>query len=194
MSRPIQPLLALLAAAALLAGLVHAQARAARSEPVLVVRDGRSFGITFDAVVDAPPRRVYELLSDYARLGALSPAIVSVSVAAAPGGHGERVRSVLKSCVWRFCRSIVQVEDVTEPDAQTISARIVAGQGDFESGWCFWRVTPQGAGTRLHYEARRVPAFWIPPLIGPWAVERTLRAQLESSISVLERLANPQPH
>jgi len=185
-------LLAIVSAVALLMGLVPTRLLAAQSGPVVVVRDGRGFSITFDAVVDAPPQRVYEVLADYAKLGALSPAIIAMSVKAAPGGRGERVRSELKSCVWLFCRKIVQVEDVIEPDARTISARIVPGEGDFESGWCFWRVTAEGAGTRLHYEASRVPAFWIPPLIGPWAIERTLRAQLESSIPVLERLANPR--
>lgn len=148
--------------------------------------------VTFDAVIDAPPRRVYEVLTDFTRLGALNPAIVAVSAGAAPGGRGARVRTVLKSCIWLFCRKIVQVEDVFEPDARTIFARIVSGRGDFKSGWASWHLTAQGGQTHLHYEARRVPDFWIPPLIGPWAVERALRAQLKSSIPVLERLANPR--
>jgi hypothetical protein len=56
-----------------------------------------------------------------------------------------------------------------------------------------WRVTDEGSRTRLHYEATRVAAFWIPPLIGPWAIKRTLREQLESGIVSLERVANQKP-
>jgi hypothetical protein len=97
---------------------------------------------------------------------------------------------VIKSCVWFFCRQIVQVEDVMEPDGNTIVAHIVPDAGDFKSGSCFWRVTKEGPRTRLRYEAMRIAAFWIPPLIGPWAVKRTMREQLESSIDILERLAN----
>ncbi len=116
-----------------------------------------------------------------------------MSVKAAPGGQGERVRSVLQSCIWFFCRKVVQVEDVVEPDAHRILARIVPGRGDFKRGWSAWRLSAQGARTKLHYEASRVPDFWIPPLIGPWVVAHTLREQLQAGIPVLERLAAAPP-
>jgi hypothetical protein len=163
---------------------------AAQVEGITVTHRDDGFKITFDAVVDAPTRQVYEVLADYARLGKLSPIITAISVDVAPTGRGQRVRSVIKTCVWFFCRQIVQVEDVMEPDANTIIAHIVPGAGDFESGSFIWRVTNEGPHTRLHYEATRVAAFWIPPLIGPWVIRRTVREELESSIVMLERLAN----
>jgi len=177
----------------MLTGLGAGSAVAAQVESITVSHGDGGFKIAFDAVVDAPARRVYAVLSDYARFARMNPAIVSMSVEAAPAGRGERVRSVLKSCVWFFCRQVVQVEDVTEPDSRTIVAHIVPGLGDFESGSGLWRVTDAGAGARLHYEATRVASFWIPPLIGPWAIKRTLRDQLESSVTTLERLARQQP-
>jgi hypothetical protein len=163
---------------------------AAQVEGITVAHRDDGYKIVFDAVVDAPARQVYEVLADYASFGRLSPVITAMSVEAAPTGRGQRVRSVMKTCVWFFCRQIVQVEDVTEPDANTIVAHIVPGAGDFESGSFIWRVTDEGPRTRLHYEATRVAAFWIPPLIGPWAIRRTVREELESSIVLLERLAN----
>jgi len=180
--------LALAAVAALLAGL--STATAARAGPLVVARHGAAYAITFEAVVDAAPRQVHAVLSDYARLGELSPAIVSVRVMPAPGGRGVRVRSVLQSCVWVFCRSVVEVQDVVEPDGRTIVGRIVPGEGDFERGWTVWRVAAVGSRTRVRYEASFVPAFWVPPLIGPWALERSLRADFDSSMPALERLAN----
>ena len=179
-----------MAAGALLAALGVGVGCAAEVQAINVLHRDNAFEIAFDAVVDAPAPEVYAVLADYGRLGKLNPVITAMSVEAAPTGRGERVRSVIRTCVWFFCRQIVQVEDVTEPDRSTISARIVPGAGDFESGSCSWRVTDEGLRTRLHYEAIRVAAFWIPPLIGPWAIKRTLREQLESSIVVLERLAN----
>jgi len=178
-----------LSAALLLAALHPACGSAAETGPVVVERHGAAYTASFDALIDAPPRRVHEVLTDFAGLRALNPAIVAVSAKAAPDGRGERVRTVLQSCVWLFCRKVVQVEDIVEPDPQTILARIVPGRGDFKRGWSVWRLTAQGARTRLHYEASRVPDFWIPPLIGPWAVAHSLRTQLEASIPVLERLA-----
>lgn len=168
---------------------------AAGVDGVTVSHSHDGFRIAFDAVVDAPAQQVYKVLSDYARLGKLNPVIMAISVESSPTGHGERVRSVIMSCVWIFCRDLVQVEDVTESSPNMIAAQIVPGAGDFASGWCFWRITSDGARTRLRYEAARVADFWIPPLIGPWAIERTLREHLQSSIEALEHAANQTaPH
>lgn len=175
-----------LAAGLALSSLAPCTGACAQVENISVTYRSGRFAIAFDAVVDAPAQQVYAVLADYARLDKLNPAITAISVEAGPHEHGKRVRSVIDSCVWFFCRRIVQVEDVTEPAPNTIVARIVSGAGDFEDGWCSWRVDDEGRRTRLHYEATRTPAFWIPPLIGPWAVARSLREQLESSIVALE--------
>ena len=182
-----------LSTALLLAPAHAARASAAQTATVDVEHRGAAFTVDFDAVVNAPVGRVYAVLTDFAALPALNPAIVAVSAQAAPAGRGERVRSVLSSCIWFFCRKVVQVEDVVEPNSHTILARIVPGLGDFKSGWSDWRLTAQGERTLLHYEASRVPDFWIPPLIGPWAVAHTLRTQLEATIPALERLASQPP-
>ncbi len=171
-------------------GLDPCALRAAQVEGVSVKADGKKFHVTLDAVVSAPQGRVYAVLSDYSRLGRLNPAIRSISVRPSPDGAGERVRSVLDSCVWFFCRQIIQVEDVTRPNASTIAGRVVPGQGDFAEGAFSWRITAEGARTRLRYESTEVAGFWIPPLIGPWVISHTLREQLTSSVVVLERLAN----
>ena len=178
-----------LACIASVLAVVAGGGRAAQVDAVTVSHHDGGFTIVFDGVVDAPAARVYAVLSDYARLGRLNPTIIEISVEGHPAPQTERVRSVLESCIWFFCRKIVQVLDVTRPDAQTIVARIVPAQGDFESGSSIWRVTVQGPGTRLHCEDTRVAAFWIPPLIGTWAIARTFRQQLEFSVAALERLA-----
>jgi hypothetical protein len=167
---------------------------AAQIESVTVDTDGHTFRIRLDAVLDAPQPRVYAVLSDYPRLDRLNPTIRSVSQASAPGNAGSRVRSVLDACVWFFCRQAIQVEDVSEPDRHTIVGRVVPGEGDFAAGSFSWRVTSEGTGTRVHYDAVQTPNFWIPPLIGPWAIKRTLRTEFTSSVAVLEHLAQePAP-
>ena len=182
-------LLAVARATALMAFLGAGAAAAAQLNDVSVLNGATGLRLTFDAVVDAPERRVFQVLSDYARFGRINPAIVSMSVAPSPDGRSSRVRSVLKSCMWFFCKTVVTVEDVTEPDGRTIVARVVPGQGDFESGSSRWHLTPEGARTRLHYQSTRVAGFWIPPLIGPWVIKRSLHEQLEVSLRALERLA-----
>jgi hypothetical protein len=163
---------------------------AAQIDAITVTTHDDGYQIVFDAVIDAPAPQVYKVLGDFARMGKINPDIIAVSVDVAPTGGGARVRSVIESCVLFLCRQIVQVEDVVELDTNTIVAEIVPGAGDFKSGSTLWRLTNDGPRTRLHYEATRVADFWIPPLIGPWAVKRTMTEQLEFSITAIERLAN----
>jgi carbon monoxide dehydrogenase subunit G len=179
------------AAAGALLGILGADfGIAAQIDDITVMHRGSGYEITLDAVVDAPTQQVYAVLADYARLGKLSPVVTVIGVEASTAGRGERVRSVINACVWFFCRQLVQVEQVMRPDTNTIVAHIVPGAGDFESGSDFWRVTNEGNRTRLRYEATRVAAFWIPPLIGPWVIRHSLREHFQTSIVRLERLAN----
>jgi hypothetical protein len=166
------------------------EAYAAEVTTLHISQSGDSYRISFEAVVNAPARPVYEMLADYGRLDHLSPVIVAISVDPAPDGRGERVHSVLRSCIGFICREIKQVEDVTEPDAYTIVAIMVPGQSDFKGGHCVWRIVDEGSRTRLHYEATRTIGFWIPPLIGHWLIRRTMHEHLTSSVAELERLIN----
>ncbi len=171
-------------------GLNSQPARAAEVEWLDVSKRDHSYWISFDALVDAPAQKVYGLLSDYAHLDNLSSVIVAIRVEPIPQGAGQRVRSILRSCFLVFCKQIVEVEDVTEANEQTIAAEIVPGEGDFESGHSRWRIQALGARTRLHYEATRTPSFWIPPLLGPWMIKATMRKHLETSVARLERVVS----
>ena len=163
---------------------------AAHVDAVSVEADGDTYRIKLDAVVDAAQARVYGVLSDYTQLSRISPSIQSISVRPAPGNKGKRVRSVLEDCVWFFCRRIIQVEDVIQPDPFSIVGHVVPDEGDFAAGSFSWHVTAEGERTRVHYEASQVPRVWVPPLIGPWMISNVIRSRLTSSVPVLERLAN----
>ena len=163
---------------------------AADVKTLKVFRDQDTYHVSFDAMVDAPAQKVYRLLSDYAHLDRLSPAIVAITVQPMSPGIGQRVRSVLRSCFLVFCKNIVEVEDVTQSDGQTITAKIVPGEGDFQGGYSRWRIQAIGSRTRLHYEATRIPAFWVPRLVGSWMIKATMRNQFAASTARLECAIN----
>ncbi len=177
----------------LLSALHTSNARAAHFGPITIVLHDGGYVVAFDAVIDAPKNRVRSVLSDFAHLQRINPDITSSTFARAPSGTGERVRTVLHFCVWFFCKNLIQVEDVSEPDADTIVARIVPGAGDFSGGVSLWRLVGNGATTRLHYEATRELTGWLPPFVGPAVVKRTLRARFRASIIAVERLARRDP-
>ena len=52
-----------------------------------------------------------------------------------------------------------------------------------------WRIRPEGAQTRMEYNATLVPKFFVPPLIGPWVIKLRIRDSLLSGAETLETLA-----
>lgn len=95
---------------------------AADVKTLKVFRHQDTYHVTFDAMVDPPAQKVYRLLSAYAHLDRLNPAIVAITAQPMSPGRGQRVRSVLRSCFLAFCKNIVEVEDITQSDGQTIAA------------------------------------------------------------------------
>lgn len=153
----------------------------------LEVRRGEAgYGVLLVATVDRPPDQVYAVLTDYAHLSRLNPAILRSRVVDRGPGDVLRVRSVIEGCVLFFCRQLVRVERVKELAGRRIRARIVPEESDFRRGVARWWVfpSPEG-GSRLRLEAEVVPDFWVPPVIGPWATERSLREDLAT---LVERL------
>jgi hypothetical protein len=163
---------------------------AADIKTLKVFRDQDTYHLIFEAVVDAPAQKVYQVLSDYRHLDRLSPAIVAITVKPTPQGTGQRVRSVLRSCFLVFCKDVVEVEDVTQSDGQTIAAKIVPGKGDFQGGYTRWRIQAAGDRTQLHYEATRTPAFWVPRLVSSWLFKTTMRNEFVASVAKLECAIN----
>ena len=41
----------------------------------------------------------------------------------------------------------------------------------------------------MRFRSEIEPAFWVPPLIGPWLIQRALQAETLKSVANLERLA-----
>ena len=151
-----------------------------------VSREGEAYRVRFEAVVDVPPDRVFALLTDYDRLVRLHPGITEAE-RLPPRRSGEvRVRTVLEACVAVICRSLERVERVRSREQRLIEARIVAGASDFRSGSSRWELAAVSRGTRIRFRSRMVPDVWVPPVIGPWAIEQALRGNLRTLVRRLE--------
>jgi hypothetical protein len=182
----------LLTAGLLLCGTLHAAA--ARIDRLEVDRSADAYRVAMEVSLDAPPDRVWGVLTDFARLGRLSPAFREVEVLAAPPRDLARVRTLTRFCVLVFCRDNEQVQDFRHPGPRTLSALVDPALSDLREGEAYWRLDPDGPGTRMHFRARFVPDFWVPPLIGPWAIKRTLVHEAETVSARLERIARePAP-
>lgn len=142
------------------------------------------------SVIDAPPHFVYAILVDFDNFYRLTDGIVETR-RLPPGLMGyERAYTRVETCVLFFCRRIEKVDLVSATPNEALLTTAIPEESDFRIYVASWRLTPGPAEdqTRVAYAATMDPDFWVPPLIGPWAIERKLRQTAEQMAREIERL------
>lgn len=179
-----------------LAALVLALPAAADAFDVQSVRvshrDDR-YKVSMRVTLDAPAVDTYAVFADPARLREVNPAIREVEVLEDRGPGERRVRTRVRACVSVFCRQLGQVQDMRyhpARDGGSIEAHVLPQMSDFRYGEATWDFRAcESDRTCLAFDAELEPAFWIPPLLGPWLIERKLREEAIQTSQGLERLA-----
>jgi hypothetical protein len=100
----------------------------------------------------------------------------------------------VRVCAAFYCKTLHQTQEMRytpRPDGGDLHAEVLPAQSDFRYGRADWQFRAAGAGTQLHFIAELEPAFWIPPLIGPWLVERSLSEEAQRTSAGIEHLAAP---
>jgi len=151
-----------------------------------VVHDGAVYRLSITARVEAPLAVVYQSITDFNNLAAINPSIEESQVLESQGADRQRVRSVIRVCILVFCKRVEQVQDVTLVDQRTVVATMVPGGGDFRAGLARWELTAAGAGTDMHFTEAFEPDFWVPPLIGPWLIEKKLVREVAETAVYIE--------
>jgi hypothetical protein len=151
-------------------------------------QEDSAYSVHVDAYIDAPLSVVRAAITNFENLAAINPSFEESSVLIRTA-ELQRVRTVVNVCILVFCKRIVQVQDVRMPDAYTIRASMVPGISDFRSGEARWLLQEQDGGTQLHFSHVFEPDFWVPPLIGPWMIERKLVEEVEVTAHHIEQQA-----
>ena len=148
--------------------------------------DGR-YELAINARIDAPRDAVFRAITDYSNLAAINPDIeVSELLATTPGGEAT-VRTVILVCILVFCKRVEQLQRVTQYDESSIEAVISPEGSDFRSGVARWQLaSPTAATTELQFSDTFVPDFWVPPVIGPWLLERKLVREVAETAAYIE--------
>lgn len=166
--------------------LLAAAAAGGAIRDIAVERDGGTYRLEVDALVHASPTEVRARLTDYRHLKQLNGSIRSSEILEREIGGACRVRIVTRACVWFFCRTIEQVQLVRESGDGNIDVRVIPELSDFKSGSARFRIRAEQSGTRLMINSEIEPAFWVPPLIGPWLIKRKLHAEMLETVANLE--------
>lgn len=154
-----------------------------------VERQGERYAVAVDALIHARAARVRTLLTDYPTLPRLSPSIRSVVMLPRPPDAAQRMRIVTRYCVLWLCKTLTHVQEVEDGPDGSIIATVIPEQSDFRYGRMVWSIVPASGETLLKLRGELIPAFWVPPIIGPLLITRILGAEALETAASVEKLA-----
>lgn len=171
------------------------RAQAAQVLAVHVARHEDRFLIGMRITLDASPSAVFRALQNYSAMMRYNPDLRSVRVqlTAVPGR--VRLFTTIRTCVLVFCKTMSQEQIMTavaSADGGVLEAVLLPRGGAFKAGGGRWtvRACPAAASmTCLQARIELVPAFWVPPVIGPWVIRRKMADEARLTSTGLERLA-----
>ncbi len=151
------------------------------------------YEVSFRVRLEVSPEEVRRIVTDYANLPRLSPTIVSSRVTHDP----EMTLTLsLRPCVWVvFCKTLRKVSTVRE-GREEIAYDANPQTSDFLQAAERLSITRDASNPRVaevEYRARLEPKFSVPPLIGPWLIERQIIRDLEITSERLEIIARSEP-
>lgn len=147
-------------------------------------RDGDTFDVAARLVIDAPHEAAYEAATDFESLPDYSPMVESAHLK-----KDNRLDSKTRVCIVGFCKTVKQVMTYELDSPDHIDMKVVKGKGNLKSGTVHWTFeATEDDQTEVHFKTRIVPDFWVPPLVGSWAVKRVVRDQVGSTAEAIENL------
>ena len=144
--------------------------------------------VQLEMEIEAEIDTVYAILTNFNDLKQLNDSI-KISRLLATNGKVHQVQIVAEGCVWFFCQTVKQVQQVTELDNGYIQAVTLPEHSNMEYGRVLWHIQQEDGFTLIQYRADVVPGFFVPPLIGPYFMKARLREEAEKTIHGIERIA-----
>lgn len=149
-------------------------------------RKDRTFDIGAEIMIKAPLADTYHAAQAFEKMPDYSPMIKSARLLGK-----QRLASKTRVCILGFCKTVKQVMRYELEPNKRIDMKVIPGKGNLKAGQAHWRFEPRGDDrTRIHFQTSIEPDFWVPPLIGSWAVKKVLRNQIESTAKAIEKMVH----
>jgi len=168
-----------------------AVAAAAAIDELDVTRERGRYSLEANARLDATPESIYAVLTDfddnaYARISRA----YKESRYLEPAADGTPlVYTRMEGCMLWHCMTIERTERLETDAPRWIKSTALPEGSNFKHATSEWVLEPDGDGTKMNYKIEMEPDFFVPPIIGPWYLKRTLSQGGLRAVTRIERLA-----
>jgi hypothetical protein len=179
------------AAAALSALGAGALAAAATIDGLDVTKQRGLYSLEANARLDATPESIYAVLTDfdgnaYSRISRA----YKESRYLDPADDGTPiVYTRMEGCMLWHCMTLERTERLETQAPRWIKSTALPESSNFKHATSEWVLEPDGDGTMMSYKVELEPDFFVPPVIGPWYLKRTLSQGGLRAVTRIERLA-----
>ena len=169
--------------------LLASAAPAAELVEVSVERVDDRYVLRSETLFDAARSDLYRVLTDYDQFEKFTSAFTE-SRNLEPDEQGRpRFYNEMEGCVLLFCVSFERYGHLELEPENYIEAIVDPETSDFRYSVESWKLEEQGDRVLLTYRFEVEPAFWVPPVIGPYYIRRALRAGAVRAVDRIEALA-----
>lgn len=168
---------------------ISAMAQAAEFRDIEVDREDGLYSMRSQVYFNVEPEYLYRVLTDFNLFKKFTSAIVESNNVEADDKGRPQFYARMEGCVLIWCRSFVRIGYLELKPIAEIIAISDPERSDFEISRERWQLIPEDGGTLMIYEFQMVPAFWVPPLIGPFYIKRALRSGGVDAVNRIEALA-----
>jgi len=165
------------------------QAVAADLRDVVVEQIEDRYRLRSETWFDAGVEDLYRVLIDYDLFVKFTSAFVESRNLEAGADGRPRFYTRMEGCVLLFCKSFERHGHLVLDPMKQIVAIVDPATSDFKYSRESWTLVPEGNGTLMIYDFEMIPSFWVPPVVGPYYIKRTLRDGGRDAVDRIEAIA-----
>jgi hypothetical protein len=178
-------------AATLGALAVSALCAAATIDDLDVIRQRGRYLLEAEVRLAATPESIYTVLTDFDanRYSRISRAYKESRYLEPAADGTPLVYTRMEGCALWHCMSLERTERLETDAPYRIKSIALPEASNFKYSTSEWLHEHDGEDTRMIYKLEMEPDFFVPPLVGPWYLTRTLSQGGQRAVMRIERLA-----
>lgn len=179
------------ACVALSALAASALAAAATMGTLDVKRERGRYSLAVEARLDATPESIYAVLTNFDDNGysRISRAYKESRYLEPAADGTPVVYTRMEGCALWHCMSLERTERLETDKPRWIKSTTLPEGSNFKYSTSEWVLERDGENTKMTYKLEMEPAFFVPPVVGPWYLKRTLSQGGLRAVTRIERLA-----